>query len=272
LIREEDNIILGGSLAQLLGICSEDEIEIDFAFKGSAGTEDKDPDGWGYAYSKQDYWVVDKEPFEKGQFEKKDFSLRFPSNFYSNYLISHIRFASKGKKTLENTHPFNLELFDRNWVFAHSGHLRMYRHILESSDYLMPQGETDSEEVFCTLLGELKNLGRMAVDKEIAKRLEKTSKELSKQGGLNYLLSDKETMYAYYSGYKTLYYTEIRPPHDINIVGENNQLWFTLFVKDSDLQISIIASEPLVKNVHWRELDINTLYCFKKGKRHKYVL
>ncbi|TFG08473.1 hypothetical protein EU534_02785 [Candidatus Heimdallarchaeota archaeon] len=272
LIRDKDYTILGGSLAQLLGICCEDEIEMDFAFKGSAGIGDKDPDGWGYAYSKQDHWVVDKEPFKEGEFENKDFTLRFPANFYSNHLISHIRFASKGKKTLENTHPFCIELFDKNWLFAHSGHLRMYRHILESSDFLIPKGETDSEEVFCTLLGEVRNLGRMAVDKEIARQLEKTSKELSKQGGLNYLLSDKETMYAFYSGYKTLYYTEIRPPHTTNIVGENNQLWFTLFVKNSDMQISIVASEPLIKGANWKEFDMDTLYCFRKGKRYKYVL
>ena len=84
-------------MAQLLGICSEDEIEIDFEFKGSAGSGDKNPDGWGYAYSKKDYWVIDKEPFEENQFDKKEFSLRFPANFFSNLLISHIRFASKGR-------------------------------------------------------------------------------------------------------------------------------------------------------------------------------
>jgi glutamine amidotransferase len=187
-------------------------------------------------------------------------------------LISHIRFASKGRKTLEDTHPFIQEMFDKKWVFAHSGHVRMYRHVLESSDYLIPKGETDSEEIFCSILGEVKSLGRLAADKEIAKQIEKTSKELAKQGGLNYLLCDKETLYAYYSGYKTLYYTEIRPPHEVNIVGENNQLWFTLFVKNSDIQISIIASDPLIKEVHWKELDINTIYSFKNGKRYKFVM
>ena len=53
-------------MAQLLGICCEDEIEIDFAFKGSAGIGDKNPDGWGLAYPKHDHWVVDKEPFQEG--------------------------------------------------------------------------------------------------------------------------------------------------------------------------------------------------------------
>ena len=271
LISEEYHYIIGGSLAQLLGIFIEDELEIDFAFKGSAAIGEKNPDGWGYGYSKQDFWVVDKEPFEEGQFDRKDFSLRFPANFFSNILISHIRFASKGRKILEDTHPFTQELYDKNWIFAHSGHVRIYRHVLESSDYLIPRGETDSEEVFCSILGEIKSLGRLAVEKEIARTIEKTAKELSKQGGLNFILSDKETLYAYYSGYKTLYYTEIRPPHETNIVGEDNQLWFTLFAKDADVQISVVASEPLIKDANWKELDMNTLYCFKNGKRVKFV-
>ncbi len=258
-------------MAQLLGICSGEEMEIDFAFKGSAGIGDKNPDGWGYAYFKHNYWVIDKEPFEEGEFEKKEFSLRFPSNFFSNLLISHIRFASMGNKSLENTHPFVQELFENNWVFSHAGHLRMYRHILETSDYLTPKGETDSEEAFCSILGEIKALGRLAADKEIAKQIEKTSKELAKSGGLNFLLSNSEYLFAYYSGYKTLYYAELRPPYETNIVGENNDLWFTLFVKDSDLQISIVASEPLIKDVEWKEMEIDTLYSFKNGKKHKFV-
>ncbi|MHA1197821.1 MAG: class II glutamine amidotransferase [Candidatus Heimdallarchaeaceae archaeon] len=259
-------------MAQLLGICCEDVVEIDFAFKGSAGIGDKNPDGWGYAFSKNDYWVVDKEPFEEDKFDKKEFSLRFPANFFSNSLISHIRFASKGRQTLENTHPFDQELFEKRWVFAHIGHLQMYRHVLDTSDYLNPKGETDSEEIFCSILGDVKTLGKLAADKEIAKRIDKTAKELSKQGGLNFLLSDKETLFAYYSGYKTLYYTELRPPYETNLVGENNHLWFTLFVKGQDVQISIIASEPLIKDVHWKELDMNTLYSFRKGKRFKFVM
>lgn len=272
LISDECYYIIGGSLAQLLGICSEDELEIDFAFKGSACLGEKNPDGWGYAYAKQDYWMIDKEPFKEGQFDKKEFSLRFPANFFSNFLISHIRFESQGKRTLENTHPFTHDLFDKKWVFAHSGYVQIYRHVLESSDYPIPIGETDSEEVFCSMLGEIKSLGRMAAEKEIAKRIEKTAKELSKQGGLNFVLCDQEILYAYYSGYRTLYYTEIRPPHETNIIGEDNQLWFTLFAKDLDVQISIVASEPLIKDARWKELDLNTLYTFKNGKRIKFVL
>ncbi|MCK5144656.1 MAG: class II glutamine amidotransferase, partial [Candidatus Heimdallarchaeota archaeon] len=205
-------------------------------------------------------------------FELKDFQLNFPTNFFSNNFISHIRFASKGIKTIENTPPFELELHDRNWTFAHSGHLRIYKHVLRYSEGISPKGETDSEEVFCTILTETKNLGYLTKDKEIALNIEKTSKELAKKGGLNFLLSDGNLLFAFYSGYKSLYFTELRPPFDKNIVGEDNQLWFTLFTKNLDVQISIIASEPVIPDVEWRELEEDELLTFKSGKRTKFLI
>ncbi|MCG3260641.1 MAG: class II glutamine amidotransferase [Candidatus Heimdallarchaeota archaeon] len=198
--------------------------------------------------------------------------MNFPTNFFSNNFISHIRFASKGIKTIENTPPFELELHDRNWTFAHSGHLRIYKHVLRYSEGISPKGETDSEEVFCTILTETKNLGYLTKDKEIALNIEKTSKELAKKGGLNFLLSDGNLLFAFYSGYKSLYFTELRPPFDKNIVGEDNQLWFTLFTKNLDVQISIIASEPVIPDVEWRELEEDELLTFKSGKRTKFLI
>ena len=258
-------------MVQLLGINCEKEIEIDFAFKGSAAVSGKNPDGWGYTYFKDDKWMIFKEPFDETQFELKDFQLNFPTNFFSSSLLSHIRYATKGNKILENTHPFELELFERNWTFAHSGHLTIYKHVLRYSEGIAPKGDTDSEEVFCTILTDVRDLGHLTKDKDIALQIEKTAKELSKEGGMNILLSDGDYLFAYYSGYKSLYYAELRPPFDKNIVGEDHQLWFTLFVKDMDTQIGIVASEPLIPEVEWRKFDINTLYAFKNGKRTKFL-
>ena len=86
------------------------------------------------------------------------------------------------------------------------------------------------------------------------------------------MLSDGDFLFAYYSGYKSLYFTELRPPFDKNIVGEDNQLWFTLFTKDIDVKISIVASEPIIPGVDWRELNINELYTFRDGKRTKFLI
>ncbi|OLS29479.1 MAG: Gamma-glutamyl-hercynylcysteine sulfoxide hydrolase [Candidatus Heimdallarchaeota archaeon AB_125] len=259
-------------MVKLLGINCEKEIEIDFAFKGSATVSGKNPDGWGYTYLKNDKWMIFKEPFNENQFELKNFQLNFPANFISNNLISHIRFASKGNKIKENTHPFELELFDKKWTFAHSGHLTIYKHVLRFSEGIEPKGDTDSEEVFCTIMTNIKDLGHLVKDKEIALNIEKTAKELAKEGGMNFILSDGDYLFAYYSGFKSLYYAELRPPFDKNVVGEDHQLWFTLFTKDLDTQISIVASEPIIPDISWKELEVNELLTLRSGKRTKFLI
>ncbi len=39
----------------------------------------------------------------------------------SDNVIAHIRKATQGQVSLENTHPFQRELWGRYWVFAHNG-------------------------------------------------------------------------------------------------------------------------------------------------------
>jgi glutamine phosphoribosylpyrophosphate amidotransferase len=41
-------------------------------------------------------------------------------------VIAHIRKATQGGVALENTHPFQRELWGRYWVFAHNGDLKEY--------------------------------------------------------------------------------------------------------------------------------------------------
>ena len=42
----------------------------------------------------------------------------------SDNVIAHIRKATQGQVSLENTHPFVRELWGRYWVFAHNGNLK----------------------------------------------------------------------------------------------------------------------------------------------------
>lgn len=39
-------------------------------------------------------------------------------------VIAHIRKATQGGVTIENTHPFIREIWGQNWVFAHNGNLK----------------------------------------------------------------------------------------------------------------------------------------------------
>ena len=71
----------------------------------------------------------------------------------SDNVIAHIRKATQGRVALENTHPFQRELWGRYWVFAHNGDLKDFAPRLHAA--FRPVGDTDSERAFCWLMQEL---------------------------------------------------------------------------------------------------------------------
>ena len=70
-------------------------------------------------------------------------------------MIAHIRKATQGGVTIENTHPFIREIWGQNWVFAHNGNLKELPDMSES--FCQPIGSTDSETAFCYMAEYLKN-------------------------------------------------------------------------------------------------------------------
>lgn len=258
-------------MSQLLGLTSEKTLDVSFSFKIPSSFEEKSPDGWGYAFFNEGIWQSFKESLDVDKILRLSVKTMSAHKFRCSTFLSHIRYATLGQVTYENTHPFDRELYDSSWFFAHNGHLRLYRHIIDSMETFKPRGDTDSEAAFCMILEDMKSLGRMRNDKEIAKTIYNTAKELVKQGGLNFLLTNGEIFHAFYSGYKKLYFTTLRPPYPDVIVGENRQLKIALQTKNHDSPISIISCEPIIPEANWKEIEISSLYSFKNGQRIKYV-
>eukprot|EP01084_Bolivina_argentea_P320097 555339_1 len=71
-------------------------------------------------------------------------------------MISHLRLATEGRPDrLENVHPFIRTLWGKEFSFAHNGHMpRVMKRPLWKAQY-EPIGTTDSERLFCAILGEL---------------------------------------------------------------------------------------------------------------------
>lgn len=114
-------------------------------------------DGWGVAfYQEREAWVV-KEPVAAAESKCERFLER--NRIRSSIVLSHIRHATQGAVSFENTQPFARELGGRSHVFAHNGDLAG----VERLDTLRPSrfrpcGETDSEYAFCLLLKRLESL------------------------------------------------------------------------------------------------------------------
>ena len=103
----------------------------------------------------------------------------------------HVRRATLGGLTLENTHPFCLG----NYTFGHNGTVISYPRLLESG-VTPPRGETDSEAVFNYLMryfdpADVPGSLRRAMSAVVAR---------SAFSGLNFLFSDGECLYAYRLG------------------------------------------------------------------------
>ena len=98
-------------------------------------------------------------------------------------MIAHIRKATQGGVTIENTHPFIREIWGQNWVFAHNGNLKELPDMSES--FCQPIGSTDSEAAFCYMAEYLKNrFRRKPSEMEIFEAIQEITKELSQKGNL----------------------------------------------------------------------------------------
>ena len=258
-------------MTQLLGINCKEEVDISFSFKMASSFEDESPDGWGYAFYHEDVWQSFKESLDMDKILRLDIKTMSSHEFQCKTFISHIRYATLGKVTYDNTHPFDRDLFDSRWFFAHHGHLRLYRHIMDSMENFKPKGDTDSEAAFCVILENLRNVGKMQNDKEYAKSIFTTSKELVQQGSLNFILSNGSIVHAFYSGYLKMLYTTLRPPYEDKLIAETDKIKLVLNTQNITSPISIIATEPILSDVDWNEFEIGMLYSFKNGQRIKFV-
>jgi glutamine amidotransferase len=112
------------------------------------------PDGTGLGIFDAGRPVVHKAPiaaFDDAAFAREAREVRSPS------FLAHIRFASTGAKTVENTHPFEQD----GRLFAHNGVLAGLPQIEAElgADVALLQGQTDSERLFALITHEIRGNG-----------------------------------------------------------------------------------------------------------------
>jgi glutamine amidotransferase len=109
------------------------------------------PDGYGIATYRSDATaVLDKQP--RAAYEDEEFA-REAREKESTTFLAHIRYASTGGLSLENTHPFE----QHNRVFAHNGVIEGLPKLeAELGGYReLVKGDTDSERFFALITKEV---------------------------------------------------------------------------------------------------------------------
>lgn len=238
-------------MCQLLGISSNKSIDIDFSLKEFRERGIINYHGFGFAFYTEESGVpkVFKKPspLSKEDISKKEFRLK------SKLIIGHVRLASCGNQSHENTHPFNRG----KWSFAHNGTVKEIKGF--SLQNFEPEGETDSEHAFCFLLDRI--YGRTDVV-EICKVLRSEAEKISQLGTFNFLLSDGNYLFAF--GHTALFFTKRQFPFREVTLKDSGYSLHLSEIKRLDEKAVIVATEPLMIEETWSK--IMGLKVFKDGE------
>lgn len=118
----------------------------------------REPDGTGLGwFDEQRHPVVSKRPI--AAYEDREFA-RAAKSVASHTFVAHVRYASTGDLTPENTHPF----LQRDRLFAHNGVIedlpRLEREL--GTAMSLVAGDTDSERFFALITREVERTGNVS--------------------------------------------------------------------------------------------------------------
>lgn len=251
-------------MCQLLGMNCNVPTDIVFSFTGfqaRGGLTDHHTDGWGIAFFEERglRQFLDSKP--SAHSPVAELVRNYPIK--STHVIAHIRKATQGRIALENTHPFQRELWGRYWAFAHNGNLVDFAP--EFHGPFRPVGDTDSEKAFCYLLQELKSeFGDQAPSDDLLfEAVRKHSLILGAKGEFNFLLSNGQLMFAHCS---TRLCSIVRQaPFSVAALKDQDvSVDFSSLTTEKD-RVAVIATLPLTENEVWKTHAPGTLLMFREG-------
>ena len=247
-------------MCQLLGMNANTPTDVMFSFTGLATRADEHKDGFGIAFFEDkglrhfiDHHGARSSPVA-------ELVKHYPIK--SDNVIAHIRKATQGRVALENTHPFQRELWGRYWVFAHNGNLGDFHPRLHAA--FRPVGDTDSERAFCWLMQELaKAHASVPSVAELTRTLAELVPLVAAHGTFNMLLSNGQALWAHASTH--LYFLERHHPFcAATLADEDVSVDFARNTTPSD-RVAVVATEPLTTNETWTAFAPGELRVFVDG-------
>lgn len=247
-------------MCQLLGMNANTPTDVMFSFTGLATRAEEHKDGFGIAFfeGRGLRHFVDHHSARVSPLAElvKNYAIK------SDNVIAHIRKATQGQVSLENTHPFQRELWGRYWVFAHNGNLVDFNPRLHAA--FKPVGQTDSERAFCWLMQELaKAHCDVPSIEELSHTLRELMPQLARHGTFNMLLSNGQALWAH--GSTKLHYLLRRHPFGrAQLQDEDLSVDFAEQTTIDD-RAAIIATEPLTRGEPWVAFQPGELKVFVGG-------
>ena len=248
-------------MCQLLGMNANTPTDVMFSFTGLATRADEHKDGFGIGFFEDRGVRLFVDHHSARQSPVAELVKTYPIR--SDNVIAHIRKATQGRVALENTHPFQRELWGRYWVMAHNGNLVDFHPRLHAA--FKPVGDTDSERAFCWLMQELAkaHAGVPAVD-ELSHTLAELMPQLHRHGTFNMLLSNGQALWAHASTH--LHWVERAHPFRPTALRDADvQVDFARVTTPAD-RVAVIATEPLTSDEPWQAFVPGELRVFEAGR------
>lgn len=237
------------------------------------GAEGPHKDGWGLAcYEERDCLLL-REPRPACE----SLLLRFVDveGVRTCMAVSHLRLATFGGRSLQNTQPFVRELGGRSHVFAHNGD---FPQLLEEKPgnrtRFRPVGDSDSEHAFCALMERLAGLWESAEEAPppLAERLaviSDYSAELRDLGPANFIYADADALFVH-AHRRTQPDGAIRPP---GLYLLQRSCWESApELKEAGVrlqtvrqEVALVASVPLTDEL-WEPLGEGDLIALRNGR------
>ena len=251
-------------MCQLLGMNCNTPTDICFSFEGfrtRGGLTDVHKDGWGIAFFEGPGCRVFLDVEPSAQSAVAELVHSYP--IHSRNVIAHIRKATQGRVALENTHPFQRELWGRYWIFAHNGNLQEFAPSLDGS--FVPVGDTDSERAFCHILQTLRSRfpAGMPPRDDLFATLAELAGGIARHGEFNFLLSNGDCLFAH-CGSKLCYIVRQAPFAVAHLKDQDVSVDFSE-VTNPDDRVAVIATLPLTDNEAWITLAPGMLTLFHDG-------
>jgi predicted glutamine amidotransferase len=253
-------------MCELMGMECNVPTDIVFSFTGFAlrgGKTGPHADGWGVALYDRTFARSCREPVPACDSPLAAFVRANPIK--TLLAVAHVRKKTRGRASLENTHPFKRTLWGRHWVFAHNGTLPyVRRHRLRAEH---PLGETDSEHAFCWMIEQLRAAFPGGYPRD-ARRLWATIAELGgvlgADGKLNFLLADGTHLYAR-CGTKLCHIVRQAPFGRATLSDAELAIDFSAFTTARD-RVAVVATVPLTRDEVWQQGQPGTMWVFHRGR------
>ena len=232
-----------------------------FSFTGFSKRAEEHKDGFGIAFFEDAGVRLFVDAQSAAVSPVAEMVRHYP--IHSDNVIAHIRKATQGRIALQNTHPFQRELWGRYWAFAHNGDLKNFAPPLHGA--FRPVGDTDSEHAFCWLMQELaKAHAGVPSIAELTTTLRELVPRIAAHGTFNFMLSNGQALWAHCSTH--LHYLQRQHPfHTAHLQDDDMSVDFAQLTQATD-RVAVVVTQPLTANETWVAFAPGELRVFVDGQ------